>query len=147
MININKYILEKLHLNKNIKTDNVDDINSYEHLVNEIVELCDIKKSDTSTIDLITVWVNKYRFKKIYRITDLSILKRDGKENLLTHNEKFDDKPQEVREIITKLIINKEGNEFNLGKWNDPKIYYNDDILIFHDYKKYNIDKIFIKEK
>ena len=146
MRKINTYITEKLHLNKNIKTDNVDDIHSYENLVNEIMELCDIKKTDNSTNNLITAWVNRYAFKRIHRVTDLSILKRDGKENLLTHNEKFDDKPQKAREIYTKLIVNREGKEFQLGGWNDPKIYYNDDILIFHDYKKYNLDKIFIKE-
>ena len=142
MNNLSTYIIEKLKINKDSKPEI-----SYPHIVDEILGLCDIKLDDNATIRLITDWVNQYKFKHLVKITDLTYLKRDGQEKLLTHREKFKDEPERARKIYTDLIIDKGGNEVPMGGWNDPKIYYNNDILIFHDYKKYNLDKIFIKEK
>lgn len=142
MNNLTQYIIEKLRINKDtdIKADEL------QHIVDEIVELCDIESDDNDTIKLISDWVKDGKYKIISRITDLTYLKKDGKENLLTHREKFFDDPSRARDIYVDLIVNKSGNEVLTGGWKDPKIYYNRDILIYHDYKKYNLDKIFIKE-
>lgn len=151
MKKLNSYILEKLKLNKDSKTEDK------ESFIEEIIKLCDIltaldKEADKERgIKTITEWCNKGNYSDIKKIANISDIKKNGLLDIFTYENEFKDESEQVNEIIDKVILQSLGKEVMLGSWAAPKLYYTDDILLWHYYSNQeahrgNIDKVFIKK-
>ena len=151
MKKLNSYILEKLKLNKDSKTEDK------ESFIEEIIKLCDIrivfdKEADRERgIKTITEWCNKGDYSDIEKIANISDIKKNGLLDIFTFANEFKDESERVNKIIDKVILQSLGKEVMLGSWLAPKLYYTDDILLWHYYSNQkphrgNIDKVFIKK-
>jgi len=135
----NQYINEKLKINKNTK------VNKYDiDVINKIFELCSITEdSDKIYKDTIKSWVKDNDVTSFDAYTDYIVLQNYLDKDLLN---KFIDDTDKVRNLCEKLIIDGLGTEVLGPKNLDPKIYYDEDTLIYHMYDKKNIDRVFIKK-
>lgn len=137
----NQYINEKLKINKNTKVNKYYDDND---VIDKILQLCSITDdSDKIYKDTIKSWVEDNDVTSFNAYTDYIVLQNYLDKSLLN---KFIDDFDKVRKLCEKLIIDGLGTEVLGAKNSDPKIYYDEDTLIYHMYDKKNIDRVFIKK-
>lgn len=156
MKGLNLYISEKLKINKDSK---ISLSRSMLTMITDIVRLCDApedadteyveKNQNTALIKTLINWIGKDidDIKGICPMVNKDIIRKTNTEKYFKYLDDFHHDPDKVDKLIDDLIINSEGNEVLTGKCNDPKIYYDDNTFIYHDYieKVGNIDRVFTK--
>ena len=157
MKRINTYIIEKLKINKDSKTNPL-----YNEATIKLLYLCEIF---TGTRNNAIKWIEENQ-DNIYYITinnwvmnnniidehDYIAISDTNKlwncVNMVNIIQSFKDDKEKYEKLCSELIVDGKGKEVLGPSFKDPKIYYKDNVLIYHDYReKYgNIDRIFIKK-
>lgn len=159
MKQLNTYIFEKLIINKDTK---IETDGSYEKMTPLILALCEVSPANFSNFptwlkdnedniyfNVVNNWVknNEITHKNLKCYASKKIL--NSWVRMMNIVDWFSDNPDFVKDISEEYIANGKGTEV-LGKlWKDPKIYYDEKVLIYHEHDaKYgNIDRVFVKEK
>lgn len=141
MNNLKEYIIEKFKIHKGVSVTTTE----IKEVVENILKLCGLKRSDKIYLEAIKTWVEENQVEHVRAICDKHVLShvipRNEILNDFTHNATL------TKDLAKKLIEDGEGKEILGEKWKDPKIYYDESTLIFHDHTSLlgNIDRIFLK--
>ena len=144
MNNLKEYILEKFKIHKGISVNSSNE--TLKKVIERIYKLCGLKHdSNQDYLATIKNWVIDNEVEEFQAICDKNVLSHViPRSDLLTQ---FNNIPSRLKKLAEDLIVNKRGKEV-LGKsYKDPKIYYNDKVLIFHDHTTLlgDIDRAFVK--
>lgn len=146
MNNLKEYIIEKFKIHKGMSTTN--SILEHNKVIQKIIELCELKYTDNKDyLEAIRTWVEDNEVKNVVPICDKRVLSYKIPKSSLSLLDSFTNNVTLTQSYARRLIEDGEGKEVLGENWKSPKIYYNKQALVFHEYSSSigNIDRLFLK--